>query len=358
MSRLGSAASATAETRVQSLVGLINNDERLTYFGISNPSDQSSTYHLRFYDKDGKMVSESSEDLTVSRYSQRQYQAKELDELFGISDLADYRVEIETKAGGTVIPYASNLRLASEDPSYIEPGSAKSSKVYLLGVLSAPGLNDSTWQSDLLLSNTSAQQIQADVTFTSVGLTSTATTPLRVTLPPGKTERLENIVAGQWNIRNGIGVLTIASTAPAGIFPVVQGESYENTNPAKRFGQAMTAFSEADAAGAGKGQYLVGLRQDSTHRTTLWLFNPGTDRGVYDVVYRALDGTVIGTTKDVALGGGKMRQLSPGQHPLPAAGAKDGFTVQIVVKEGKVLSAAQVINNATNDPAYIKGEVR
>ncbi|HEX6903193.1 MAG TPA: PKD domain-containing protein [Thermoanaerobaculia bacterium] len=358
MSRLGAAASAGSANQVQSLVGLINNDERLTYFGISNPSDQSSTYHLRFYDKDGKMVSESPQDLTVSRYSQRQYQAKELDELFGISDLADYRVEIETKAGGTVIPYASNLRLASEDPSYIEPGSAKSSKVYLLGVLSAPGLNDSTWQSDVVLSNTSAQQIQADVTFTSVGLTSTPTTPLRVTLPPGKTERLENVVASQWNIRNGIGVLTIASTAPAGIFPVVQGESYENTNPAKRFGQAMTAFSESDAAGAGKGQYLVGLRQDATHRTTLWLFNPGTDRGVYDVVYRALDGTVIGTTKDVALGGGKMRQLSPGQHPLPAAGAKDGFTVQIVVKEGKVLSAAQVINNATNDPAYIKGEVR
>jgi PKD repeat protein len=358
MSRLGGAASATAEKRVQSLVGLINNDERLTYFGISNPSDQSSTYHLRFYDKDGKLVSESSQDLTLSRYSQRQYQAKELTDLFGISNLEDYRVEIETKAGGTVIPYASNLRLASEDPSYIEPGSAKSSKVYLLGVLSAPGLNDSTWQSDLVLSNTSAQQIQADVTFTSVGLTSTPTTPLRVTLAPGKTERLENIVAGQWNIRNGIGVLTIASTAPAGIFPVVQGESYENTNPAKRFGQAMTAFSEADAAGAGKGQYLVGLRQDATHRTTLWLFNPGTARGVYDIVYRALDGTVIGTTKDVALGGGKMRQLSPGQHPLPAAGAKDGFTVQIVVKEGKVLSAAQVINNATNDPAYIKGEVR
>lgn len=358
MSRLGAAAAAGSANQVQSLVGLINNDERLTYFGISNPSAESSTYHLRFYDKDGLMVGESATDLTLSRFGQRQYQARDLEELFGISNLADYRVEIETKSGGTVIPYASNLRLASEDPSFIEPGLAKSSKVYLLGVLSAPGLNNSTWQSDIVLSNTSAQQIQADVTFTSLGVNSDPTTPLRVTLPPGKTERLENVVASEWNIHNGIGVLTITSTAAAGVFPVVQGESYENTNPAKRFGQAMTAFSEADSAGAGQGQYLVGLRQDATHRTTVWLFNPGSDRGVYDLVYRALDGTVIGTTSNVALGAGKMRQLSPGQHPLPEAGAKDGFTIQIVVKEGKILSAAQVINNATNDPAYIKGEVR
>ncbi|HEY9422282.1 MAG TPA: PKD domain-containing protein [Thermoanaerobaculia bacterium] len=358
MSRVGGAASATSEKRVQSLVGLANNGERLTYFGISNPSEESSTYHLRFYDKNGRLVGESTQDSTLSRFGQRQYQAKELTELFGITNLEDYRVEIETKAGGSVIPYASNLRLASEDPSFIEPGTARSSKVYLLGALSAPGLNNSVWQTDVLLSNTSAQELKANVTFTSVGLNSTPTTPLQITLAPGKTERLENVVADQWNIHNGIGVVTVTTTSPAGVFPVVQGESYENTNPAKRFGQAMTAFGETDAAGVGKRQFLVGLRQDATHRTTLWVFNPSSVRGVYDIVYRNLDGTVIGTASNVALGAGKMRQFSPGQHPLPAAGATNGFTIQIVVKEGQVLSAAQVINNATNDPAYIKGDVR
>lgn len=358
MSRIGGATSATSEQRVQSLVGLANNGERLTYFGISNPSEESSTYHLRFYDKDGRLVSESETDTTLSRFGQRQYQARELTELFGISNLEDYRVEIETTAGGSVIPYASNLRLASEDPSFIEPGTARSSKVYLIGALSAPGLNNSLWQTDVLLSNTSAQEIKVNVTFTSLGLNSTPTAPLQVILAPGKTERLENVVASQWNIKNGIGVVTVTTTSPAGVFPVVQGESYENTNPAKRFGQAMTAFTDADAATVGKRQYLVGLRQDAKNRTTLWVLNPGPNRGVYDIVYRNLDGTVIGTTSNVALGAGKMRQFSPGQHPLPAAGVQNGFTIQIVVKEGSVLSAAQVINNATNDPAYIKGDAR
>lgn len=359
MSRAGSAAGSGPESRMQHLVGLIDNSERLSYFGLSNPNDEAATYHLRFFDKAGKLIGES-EDLALSRFGQRQFQVRELQELFGISNVADYRIEIETKTGGQIVPYASNLRLTSEDPSFIEPGSSKSSKSYLIGALSAPGLNNSVWQSDLLLSNISTQAVTADVTFTSVGLNSVPTQPVRVTLQPGQTERLENIIAGRWGIRDAIGVLTVASNSPASIFPIVQGESYESTNsdPAKRFGQSMTAVSDADAAEAGRSQYLVGLRQDAKNRTTFWLFNPGTTTAEYVLTYLGLDGKPIGTSTTVRLGAGKMRQFSPGQHPLPAAGVANGFTVQIQVQSGKVLSSAQVINNVTNDPAYIQGEVR
>jgi PKD repeat protein len=354
MSSTGSAVGSDPGTPMQNLVGLISNSDRLAYFGVSNPNPTPTTYHLRFYDKAGNKIGESSQDFTVSSYGQRQFQAAEVQSTFGISDEDDYRVEVETKSGGTLVPYASNLRLSSEDPSFIQAGAARGAKSYLVGVLSAPGLNSSTWRSDMVLSNTTAQALAVDVTFTNLGFASTPTAPLRVTLQPGETRRLENVVAGQWNVTNGIGVLTIQSTS-ATLFPVVQGESYDNTNPAKRFGQSMTAVTDADAAGSGQASYLVGLRQDSGHRTTLWLFNPGTTQAEYDLVYRALDGTVINTTKGVLLGGGKLKQVSPSQHPLPAAGVANGFTLQVVVKSGKVLSAAQVINNLTNDPSYIQG---
>ena len=353
----GSAASSGPEDRVQHLVGLIDNSDRLAYFGISNPSEEAATYHLRFFDRTGQQIGESGTDLTLSRFGQRQFQLKEIHDNFGISNAADYRVEIETKSGGRLVPYASNLRLSSEDPSFIETGSAKSGRVYLLGVLSTPGINHSLWQTDLLLSNVGTQPEAADVTFTSVGLTSAPTAPLHVTLAAGKTERLEDVIAGQWGIRNAVGVLTIDSNGSGG-FPVVQGESYENTNPAKRFGQSMMAVSDADAAAAGQAQYLVGLRQDAKNRTTLWIFNPGGSTAEYDIVYRSLDGTALDTLAGVRLGAAKMRQFSPGQLLLPAAGVENGFTVQIVVKSGKLLSAAQVIDNATNDPAYIRGELR
>src|SRR6185295_16889268 len=349
---------SAAEDKTQHLVGLIDNSERLAYFGISNPSDQPATYKLRFFDKAGRQIGSDSQDFILSRFGQKQFQSKEIHDSFGVSNADDYRVEIETKSGGGLLPYASNLRLASEDPSFILAGASRAAKVYLIGVLSTQGLNNSLWQTDALLSNPSGEPVAADVTFTNVGLNGTTTTPLHLTLKAGETQRLANVIDGQWGIKQGgIGVLTIATTS-GGAFPIVQGESYDNTDPAKRFGQSMMAVSDANSAGAGQGQYLAGLRQDTANRTTFWVYNNGTGTAEYDVIYRRLDGTPLGSPVNVRLGAGKLRQFSPGQHPLPAGGVTGGFTVQIVVKSGKVLSAAQVINNLTNDPAYIQGEVR
>lgn len=352
-----SAVSGVVGNPAQNLVGLISNSDRLAYFGISNPGATATTYHLRFFDKAGTLIAESNPDFTVSPFGQRQFQAAEIASTFGVSNQADYRVEVTNTTGsGMLLPYASNLRLASNDPSFLEAGSSKNAKAYLLGVLSAPGTHNSQWQSDLLLSNVGTQVSNADVTFTSIGVNSVPTNPIHVTLQPGQTQRLENVVGGQLGVTNGIGVLTVSSTSPEGIFPIVQGESYDNSDPTKRFGQSMSAITDATAAAAGQTQYLVGLRQDTGHRTTIWLFNPGSTDAQYDISYRGLDGTVIGSTKGVVLGAGKLRQFSPSQLPLPAAGVQDGFTVQVVVSSGKVLSAAQVVNNDTNDPSYILGE--
>jgi PKD repeat protein len=359
MSSLSAAAKADATSPTQNLVGLINNSDRLAYFGVSNPSDAAVTYHLRLYDKLGKLIGQTSQDLTVAPFGQRQFQSAEIESTFGVTNQDDYRVEVQaTSNGATLVPYASNLRLASQDPAFIEAGSSTSAKSYLLGALSAPGANGTVWRSDLLLSNVNTQAVTVDVTFTGIGVNAAPTTPLHATLQPGETQRLQNVIGGQWGINNAIGLLTIKSSSPNGVFPIVQGESYENSNPTKRFGQSMAALTDASAAEAGHGQYLAGLRQDATHRTTLWLFNPGDANGVYDLVYRGLDGTVISTTKDVQLAGGKLRQISPTQLPLPSTGAQNGFTLQVVVKSGKVLSAAQVVDNGTNDPSYIQGEVR
>src|SRR4030095_16827482 len=134
----GSSASAGTESGLQHLVGLIDNAERLAYFGISNPSDQPATYHLRFFDKTGKQIGESSTDLSLSRFGQRQFQEREIREGFGVTNVDDYRIEIETKSGGRIIPYGSNLRSASADPSFIEPGTP-ASKGYLVGGVSGAG---------------------------------------------------------------------------------------------------------------------------------------------------------------------------------------------------------------------------
>jgi len=358
LSSLGSSSGSGTEPRVQHLVGLNDNNERLAYFGVSNPNDEPATYRLRFYNALGQPIGNPTAPLTIPRFGQRQYQVKEIRETLGISHQDDYRVEVETLEGGTVVPYGSNLRLASDDPSFVVGSSSKTSKVYLIGALSSPGLNNSTWQTDVVLANTSNQVVLTDVTFTNVGTSSVPTSKVTVTLQPRETERLANVIASKWGITNGIGVVTLESDSPNDVFPAIQGESYDNSVPSKRFGQTMIALTDADAAGVGKSQYMAGLRQDAKYRTTFWLFNPGTGPAEYDIIYLDLNGSEIDRLAGVRLGAGKMRQLSPGQHPLPASGVVNGFTVQILVKSGKVLSGAQVVNNLTNDPAYIQGEVR
>jgi PKD repeat protein len=356
MSRRGAAATAVGPT-LQHLVGLNDTDERSSYFGVSNPSGGPVTYRLRFYDKDGEEIG-TSKVYTLSRYGQKQFQPREIREELGVADVDDYRVQVETVSGGPIFPYGANIRNASEDPSFVGVGTTASSKLYLIGALSTPGLQGSRWQSDVVLSNTSDKVILTDMTFLRVGFNSQPEQTVKVTLQPGETRRLVDVVADEWGIDDAVGMLIFDSDSQSAVFPVVQGESYDNSHPARRFGQSMAAFTDASAAGPGQGHYLAGLRQEADYRTTLWLYNPSDQAGLYDLVYRKLDGTVLGRLDGVTLGAGKAKQVRPSDHPIPTGRIADGFTVQVLVRTGKVLAAGQVVNNATNDPAYISGEKR
>ncbi|HEY2292256.1 MAG TPA: PKD domain-containing protein [Thermoanaerobaculia bacterium] len=342
---------------VRQLVGLNDDAERLAYFGVTNPNPAAAQCRLRFFDAAGHEIGHSAA-LTVPAFGQRQLQPAEIRGSFGVSG-SDYRVQVETLAGGPLYAYGSNLRLATGDPSFIEPAAAQSGRSYLVGALSTPGLFGSQWRTDAVLANLGDQPLHAQLTFTGLGAGAQPTAPVALTLQPGETRRLKDVVNGQWGIHDAVGVLTLASAEPLGAaLPVFQGESYDDANPARRFGQSMAARGDTDVAAPGQAQILAGLRQDASYRTVLWLFNPSDQATVCDLVYRALDGSVLGRMDGVTLGPGKARQLGPGQHPIPAAGVQGGFTVQALVRSGKLLAAAQVVNNATNDPAYVRGETR
>jgi hypothetical protein len=315
------------------------------------------SFTLRFFDNEGHQIG-TSHDFAVPPQGHRQFLPKNVSELFGVNDQDDFRVEIRRTGTGLLYPFGANIRTGSTDPSFVGVGSSAAEKVYLLGALSTPGINKSLWQSDVVLSNTSGEVVLTDVSFTAAGAASQPTPALHLTLQPGETRRLADVIGQQWGVRNKVGVITLDSNAPGGVFPIMQGESYENTNPKKRFGQSLPALTESQAAGPGMSQYLAGLRQDAKNRTTIWIFNPGSQLAAYDIVYLALDGHELGRINDVVMPAGRLQQLSPLQHKLPAAGVQDGFTVQVLVKSGKILAAAQVVKNATNDPAYVQGETR
>src|SRR3954453_21626370 len=184
------------------LVGLSDDGERLSYFGVSNPNAAAATYRLRFFDATGRQIAVSS-DLTLSPYGQKQYQAAEIHGTFGVSG-KDYRVQVETVAGGPLYPYASVIRLATDDPSFLEAAVAQTSQAFLVGALSAPGPLGVLWRSDALLANPGAQALRADLSFTSVGVAAQPTAAVAITLQPGETRRLTDVIQGQWSISNAI----------------------------------------------------------------------------------------------------------------------------------------------------------
>ncbi|HEV7670855.1 MAG TPA: PKD domain-containing protein [Thermoanaerobaculia bacterium] len=355
VSMANAAGTAAPQARMY-LIGLNDNSERVAYFGLSNPNSEPAVYHLRFFDAQGHQLGESG-DLTLGRFGQKQFQPQEIRDL-GVSNVADYRVEIEPKSGGKIYPYGTNLRVATQDPAFASSEVPQGRTLFLVGSLSQPGLNNTLYQTDVVLSNPLAQAIAVDLSFTAVGVSSQPQRPVRITLQPGESQRLANVIADKWHITNQVGFLSFQSSTADGALPRVTGESYDNANPARRFGQSMIPQSDQEAAGVGKGQALVGLRQGDAWRTTIWLMNPSNAQGLYDVIYRKLDGTILGRFTSLPLGPGKMKQIRPSEHPLGGLAIEDGFTVQVLVKAGKVLAAGQVINNRTNDPAYIRGETR
>ncbi|HXO27082.1 MAG TPA: PKD domain-containing protein [Thermoanaerobaculia bacterium] len=347
--------SSTPASTFQYLAGLNDNSDELAYFGITNPTPTTTTYHVRLFDMQGNKIGESNGDLTVGPFGQRQFQQADVHNLFGLTTGTDYMVSIENKSGTTTFPYGENVRMGSGDPSFVTPGTTSAAVQYVVGAFSTNG----SWQTDVVLANTGTQAMSLSLTFTRTGVTAPTTAPVALTLNPGDTQRLSNAIAGKWNLSNVVGVITVTSTGANGVYPIVQAESYNNAQPANRYGQSMAAFSDANQAIAGQAHYLVGLRQDANHLATIWVFNNSTTAtGIYDIVYRGLDGTVLGTVSNLTLPPGKVKGLLPSQHPLPSGGVTGGFTVQVVVKNGTVLSAAQVLTTSTGDPAYVQGAAR
>ncbi len=167
-----------------------------------------------------------------------------------------------------------------------------------------------------------------DVTFQGSGLLTTPTAPVHLTLQPGESQRLANVLSDKWGLTEAVGTLIFQSSSPGSVFPVGEAEVYDNATPSRRFGQTIAAQTLAEAATAGKSQFLVGLRLETDYRSTITVYNPSATNTTFDLVYRGLSGNLLGTLAGRVLGAGKVQQINPSQHPFSVGGAPGGFTVE------------------------------
>jgi PKD repeat protein len=350
---------AATGSGVEYLLGLSDTADRQTYFGVTNPHDEPAEYTLRFFDKLGQLISGPSEPQLISRWGLKQYQIEEIRDSFGVVGQDDYRVEIRQTSGSTLYGYAGVFRAGTQDPSFVRASVPDVSRIYLVGAASTPGFNGAHFLTDGLLSNPSGELMQVDLTYRNVGLLSSPEPTRTLSLQPYETRRISDLLFDQWGIENSVGVLTFDSAGAAGLFPMIQGETYQNSGPGTQYGLFMPARRDAEAAVAGQRVVFSGLRQkDGDSNTTVWLFNPGDQNGSYDLVYYGLDGSELGRVEGYVVGAGGIRQINPSAHPLPEGGVDGGFSLAIEVTRGKLIAGADVVVNVTNDPAYVAGVVR
>jgi hypothetical protein len=270
----------------------------------------------------------------------------------GVSNTTDYLVEVETRSGGPLVAYSTNVRVGTGDPSFQLAGAGAKARQYFVGVMSKAALHGSLWVSDLVLFNPSTQPLSADIGFIGTGL-SGAEAPVRVGLQPGETKRIVDVLGAHWGLKSAQGVLTVDRVGATA--PIAHVELYEDSDPDKRYGQAMQPQSTDEASGPSQKQALLGLAQDAAYRTVGWLFAPEGPTEV-DLVYRDLtpQRNVIGALRGVKIKAGGVRAIVPSSHPVPADAGR--FTVEVLVKSGKVLSGAQITNSVNNDPAFVRGQ--
>jgi hypothetical protein len=340
-------------------VGLNDDANRLGFFGITNPNESVARYRLRFFNSLGEEVGTPPAQLASGPMNIQQNQVERIRSEFDITNLSDYRVEVEVLTKDPVYLYGMNLQLQTLDPSFLRQATESAQRVFLLGVLAAQGINQSLWRTDSLLVNTSDEEVKTEITYTPLGIGAAALPPVTVALQPRETLRLVQVLQDQWGLAGTADLGFLKFRPIQGALPLIQAESYDIANPSGRFGQFIPPFTDDHIAEVGERQILTGLRQDDAFRSTIWLLNTHEKgSGEYTLIVRDSAGLEVGRIPAYRVSPGNMRQLSPGQLPLPQEALKDGFTLEIIVLQGELLSAAQVVDNVTNDPKFVAGQTR
>jgi hypothetical protein len=231
---------------------------------------------------------------------------------------------------------------------------------FLLAMSNGATIKKTSWSSDVVLVNPGDQPMTATLRFVPVaGAAAKGKTPPQatktVTIQPTQTVRLIDVLTTM-KVKIATGVLVVESAGAGGEYPLVLGETMNVVDRKKVYGQTVQALDDRDAARANQSQMLLGLREDAAYKTTFWFHNPSAEAATVQLTYRSLDGVALNSKPvTVAIPAGKALQVQArngGALPKTFSGT---FTVEAKVIKGQLLSGAQVVNKANNDPAFIVG---
>ena len=211
-----------------------------------------------------------------------------------------------------------------------------------------PGFNNSHWQSELTLHNTSGSSAVVTLTFHDTNGAGPSTS---VALNPRATTTISDIVATRFGREAATGAIEIGVPDALADRMVITSRTF-NASPGGQFGQDVPSIDVNDAAAAGDTVVLQAPSSVADNR-----FNFGIDAVTAATVRWDLvraDGTLV-TSLLQNYAAGTQFQFNNGIVSLLGSSEENDDAIQAVVQSGKVIAYGSAINNASGDPTWVSG---
>ncbi len=211
-----------------------------------------------------------------------------------------------------------------------------------------PGANDSHWQTELTLHNTSASAITATLTFHDLVGTGESSS---VTVAPRATVSIADVVASSFGRTGATGAIDVTFDSAFAQKLTVSSRTF-NKSANGEFGQDIPAIDQSTAPTAGGLTVLSGPSSATDARFNFGLYAIDAASVRWELI-RA-DGTVA-ASREVSYNAGTQVQYNSGVSLFFNASAEDRDTVQALVTSGHALAYGSIVNNASGDPTYVPG---
>ena len=245
------------------------------------------------------------------------------------------------------------------------------------GMAYSDGQSGERWQSDLSIHNPGTQSATVSLAFVAgsgwEGVTNVDWRTLGV--GPGETRAFPNVLAGFFGAAKGSWGVVLVRGDSVPVPPVIVGRTY-NAATAEETGTfglsvpAMSVSAGVKPQSAAGGNYLAGLRHDATFRTNLTIANLKDETAEVEVVFRAEDGSVLGSPAKITVEARGVKQLNAalsappatGEEPIGGAGwptPVPHFSAEVKLKQGTgVYPYATVIDQGTGDSIVVTPAAR
>jgi uncharacterized repeat protein (TIGR01451 family) len=347
---IGKAIDANKSPVILGLQQIAESSAFRTNVGVVEASGQPAEVMLSVFDGNNKKLL----DFPMSLKGNEQKQFNSFLAQNKIS-VADGRIEAKVTGGdGKISVYASVVDNKSGDPLLVSGVAlnALTSDHYVLPGVADLNVGIASWRTDMRVFNSGTVPQSIALTFfqqSNAGAPITKT----MTVNPGETKALDNVVSSLYNLKDVGGAVHVTSTSPANL--VVTGRTYNQTAEGT-FGQFIPAVTSADAASKdGRVLNVLQVEESTRYRTNVGIAEV-TGKPATVEVTAIIPGSKAAPRITFDLAANEFWQ----RDVLHEMGFSNVYNVRIQLRvtsgEGRIAAYGSVIDMQTQDPTYVPAQ--